>query len=565
MKTGFKYRIAALFFVVFFVSVNAQNVKYTNYDTLKGSITHLREWWDVTHYDLHVAFNYTDSSIKGYNIISYRIINSYCGTKDLPRTFDMQIDLADELEIDSIIQGSKICSFLRTGDSNHKGAIVLVALKDPQPVNTQKEVVIYYHGKPHAAKNAPWDGGVIWSKDSNKSPWISIACQGMAGSVWYPCKDHQSDEPDSASVFITAPKELVTVSNGHLRSKKINMDGTATYNWAVVNPINNYNIIPYIGKYVNFSDTLNGKGGVLELNYWVLENNLEKAKKQFTQVKPMLRCFEDWFGKYPFYEDGYKLVQSPFLGMEHQSAVAYGNNFINGYMGRDLSSTGWGLKWDFIIVHESGHEWFGNNITVKDVADNWVHEGFTAYSENLYTEYLYGKKAGAEYVIGTRSEVRNDEPIIADYNVNRDGSGDMYYKASNMLHTIRQIVNNDSLWKETLRGLNKTFWHQTVTTKQIEDYLIVTTKKDLQRIFDQYLRTIKIPVIEYKINNGQLSYRWANCVKGFNMPLKINDGKNDIQLLPTEKWQSINYNSNVVTADSNFYVTTKKVPVEIKK
>ncbi|MEO6305505.1 MAG: M1 family metallopeptidase, partial [Bacteroidia bacterium] len=371
-------------------------------------------------------------------------------------------------------------------------------------------------------------------------------------------KDHQSDEPDSASVFITVPKDLVTVSNGRLRSKKTNNDGTATYNWAVVNPINNYNIIPYIGKYVNFTDTFNGKGGILSLDFWVLEENLEKAKKQFTQVKPMLRCFEEWFGKYPFYEDGYKLVDAPFLGMEHQSAVAYGNGYINGYKGRDLSSSGWGLKWDFIIVHESGHEWFGNNITVKDVADNWVHEGFTAYSENLFTEYLYGKKAGSEYVIGTRGEIKNDEPIIGDYEVNRDGSGDMYYKAANMLHTIRNIVNNDSLWKETLRGLNKTFWHQTVTTKQIENYLIVHLKKDLQKTFDQYLRTIKIPGFEYRISAGKLSYRWVNCVKGFNMPLKINDGKKDILVMPLEKWQTLNYAGTVLMADNNFYITTKK-------
>lgn len=553
------------FFLILFIFLlgfaKAQSPKYTLFDTLKGSITDQRSWWDVLHYDLHVAFNYTDSSIKGYNKITYKVLGKYCADCKLKEPISvLQIDLLDPLEIDSIYFDSK----------KHiawHGAKGLYWINAPgtQTINDKHEVTIYYHGKPIAAKHAPWDGGVIWSKDSKSNPWISIACQGMAGSVWYPCKDHQYDEPDSSSLHITAPEDLITVSNGRLRSKKINANGTAIYNWAVVNPINNYNIIPYIGKYVNFKDTFNGKGGVLDLDFWVLEENLEKAKVQFQQVKPMLRCFENWFGKYPFYEDGYKLVEAPFLGMEHQSAVAYGNKYVNGYKGRDLSATGWGMKWDFIIIHESGHEWFGNNITVKDVADNWVHEGFTAYSENLFTESLYGKKAGAEYVTGTRREIKNDKPVISDYNVNRDGSSDKYYKASNMLHTIRNIVNNDSLWKAMLQGLNKTFWHQTVSTKQIEDYMIAFLKKDLQKVFDQYLRTTKVPNLEYKIINGILRYHWTNCVKGFNMPLNVNDGTNDILLQPTENWQEIKYNSTKFIPDFNFYVTTKLVTETLKK
>ncbi|HRD37072.1 MAG TPA: M1 family aminopeptidase, partial [Bacteroidia bacterium] len=309
------------------------------------------------------------------------------------------------------------------------------------------------------------------------------------------------------------------------------------------NPINNYNIIPYIGKYVHFSDTIMGEKGELKLNYWVLDYNLEKAKQQFKQTKSMLHCFEYWFGPYPFYEDEYKLVEAPHLGMEHQSAVAYGNGYVNGYMGRDLSLTGWGLKWDFIIVHESGHEWFGNNISVKDVADNWVHEGFTAYSENLYTEYLFGKKAGAEYVIGTRKSVMNDKPVIGDYEVNNDGSGDKYYKASNMLHTIRYILNDDSIWRAFLRDINKTFYHQTVSTKQVEEFMISYLKLDLQKVFDQYLRTTQIPVLQYKLKKGKLSYRWANCVEGFNMPLRINTSKGSLMLKPTTQFQDVKIKS----------------------
>ncbi|MBL7921358.1 MAG: M1 family metallopeptidase [Bacteroidia bacterium] len=541
-------------FILLVSFANAQTVKYTLADTLKGSITDQRSWWDVLYYDLHVAFNYEDSSINGYNKITYKVLEKYCNKCNLKEPLNiMQVDLLEPLVLDSICYNTKRCFW-----HGSKG-MYWVHVPDPQSINSIQAITIYYHGKPHVAKNAPWDGGVIWARDANKNPWISIACQGMAGSVWYPCKDHQSDEPDSSSLHITTAKGQVCVSNGRLRSKKTNADGSITYNWTVVNPINNYNIIPYIGKYVNFNDTFNGKGGILDLDFWVLEGNLEKAKIQFAQVKPMLRCFENWFGKYPFYEDGYKLVQSPFLGMEHQSGIAYGNNFINGYMGRDLSGTGWGMKWDFIIIHESGHEWFGNNITVKDVADNWVHEGFTAYSENLFTESLYGKQAGAEYVIGTRKEVQNDEPIISDYNVNRDGSGDMYYKAANMLHSIRTIVNNDSLWKAFLQKLNKDFWHQTVTTKQVEDMMISFLNKDLQKIFDQYLRTTQIPVFAYHIKGGKLNYRWKNCVKDFNMPLKIVDGNKEIWLQPTEKWQQINYKKTDVEVDPNFYIGKEKL------
>ena len=380
----------------------------------------------------------------------------------------------------------------------------------------------------------------------------------MASSVWFPNKDHQYDEVDSASVYFTASSNLVTVSNGKFKSIKTNSNQTKTYCWVVKNPINNYNIIPYIGKYVNFKDTFYGKAGVLDLDFWVLEGNIEKAKQQFKQVKPMLRCFEDWFGKYPFYEDGYKLVEAPFLGMEHQSAIAYGNKFKNGYLGKDLSLTGWGLNWDFIIVHESGHEWFGNSITAKDVADNWIHEGFTAYSENLFVESLYGKKAGAEYVIGTRNAILNDRPIITNYNVNKDGSGDMYYKAANMLHTIRQLINNDELWKKMLQGLNQNFWHQTVSTKQIEDYLITFLNYDLQKIFDQYLRTKQIPVLEYSYSNKILKFRWSNCILGFNLPIRL-ISKNNIWIYPSEEWKTISLDDKNFIIDPNFYINSKRM------
>lgn len=543
MKCFSTKTFSVYFFILSNFFVFAQTNLYTHADSLRGSITDARKCWDLTHYDLHVTFNEKDSSIFGYNIISYKTLDYY------PL---MQLDLMQPMIIDSVVQDKQQCKFIRDGS-----AYFISTIKTSISNNTTS-LFVYFHGKPHVAVFPPWDGGIIWSKDKNNNPWISVACQGMASSVWFPNKDHQYDEVDSASVYFTASSNLVTVSNGKLKSIKTNSNQTKTYCWVVKNPINNYNIIPYIGKYVNFKDTFYGKAGVLDLDFWVLEGNIEKAKQQFKQVKPMLRCFEDWFGKYPFYEDGYKLVEAPFLGMEHQSAIAYGNKFKNGYLGKDLSLTGWGLNWDFIIVHESGHEWFGNSITAKDVADNWIHEGFTAYSENLFVESLYGKKAGAEYVIGTRNAILNDRPIITNYNVNKDGSGDMYYKAANMLHTIRQLINNDELWKKMLQGLNQNFWHQTVSTKQIEDYLITFLNYDLQKIFDQYLRTKQIPILEYSYSNKILKFRWSNCILGFNLTIRL-ISKNNIWIYPSEEWKTISLDDKNFIIDPNFYINSKRM------
>ncbi|MBX3163986.1 MAG: M1 family metallopeptidase [Bacteroidetes bacterium] len=534
-----------LFFAFMFsVAFAHAQETFTRADTLKGTITKERAWWDVLHYDLHVSFNEKDSSIFGSNKILYKVLD---------KNSTIQIDLMQPMQIDSVFQNSKRCEWKRDGNT------VFISLPE-QTVNEQNEVLIYFHGKPHAAKLPPWDGGIIWKKDKNNNAWISVACQGIGAQVWFPNKDHQYDEPDSVSIHITANQELTSVSNGNLISIKEKANETKTYHWKTVNPINNYNIIPYIGRYENFSDTLHGKGGVLEINYWVLQEHLEKAKAWFKDVKPMLRCYEDWFGKYPFYEDGYKIVEAPHLGMEHQSAIAYGNKFQNGYVGQDWSNTGWGLKWDFIVVHESGHEWFGNNITAQDAADNWIHESFTCYAENLYTEYLFGKKAGAEYVIGTRSEIKNDKPMIGVYNVNQNGSGDVYWKGANMLHTLRQIVNNDSLWKEMFRGLNRTFWHQTVITQQIENYMSSFLKLNLTPFFNQYLRTAQVPTFEYKIKKNKVLYRWVNCVKDFDMPVKIfvNVNEKELWLNPKTKRQKISVKAKTFAVDKNFYVRVKK-------
>ncbi|MEO6289227.1 MAG: M1 family metallopeptidase, partial [Ginsengibacter sp.] len=410
---------------------------------------------------------------------------------------------------------------------------------------------------PKIAINPPWDGGIIWKKDNDGRPWVTIACQGLGASVWYPCKDIQSDEPDSAEIHITASAELVAVSNGRERNIVNNNDGTTTTTWAVVNPINNYNLIPYLGHYVHFGEIYKGEKGPLTMDYWVLDSNLAKAKKQFLDAPRMMKAFEYWFGPYPFYEDGYKLVDAPHLGMEHQSAIAYGNGYQKGYHGMDFTGSGWGLKWDFIIVHESGHEWFGNNITSKDIADMWVHEGFTNYSETLFTEYYYGKKAAAEYLIGTRKNIENKEPIISFYGVNSEGPIDMYYKAGNMIHTIRQVINNDSIFRAILRGLNKTFYHQAVTSNQVEEYISKASQHDFSKVFDQYLRTVQIPVLEYRISDGQLRYGWTNCVPGFDMPVKILNEKGEYMFIyPKDKMQQLKTCLKEIKVDENFYIAT---------
>ena len=548
-KILYRFILSLLFsHFLLFISIGQplhQKKEFTHADTLRGTITPERAWWDVTHYNLQVSFNFNKRSIAGYNIISYKIVSAPAN--------EMQVDLQAGLDIDSVIYENKSLSFRRDGNA------YFVAV--PSAANKAKTqmIAVYYHGIPRPALHPPWDGGVIWSKDEKGNPWISVACQGLGASVWYPCKDHQSDEPDSASLSMIVPDTLTAIANGRLRNEMNNGDGTSTYTWAVTNPINNYNITPYIGKYAHWHEDYDGEKGKLDCDFWVMEYNVDKAKVQFKQALQMLHCFEYWFGPYPFYEDGYKLIEAPHLGMEHQSAVAYGNGFANGYKGTDLSGTGWGLKWDFIIVHESGHEWFGNSITTKDVADMWVHEGFTNYSETIFTTCEYGKEAGNDYVIGTRKRIQNDKPIQGPYGVNQEGSGDMYYKGGNLVHTIRQIINNDSSFRMLLRGMNKTFYHQTVTGKQIEEYISKTSGIDFSKVFDQYVRTTQIPVLEYKVKGNKLSYRWTNCVKGFNMPLKINFG-GEKWISPTQKWKTLKIkkgNINTFSADRNFYINTK--------
>lgn len=544
-------KLFRLFLVLFLfqVSTFAQKYIYTHDDTLRGSITKERAWWDLQFYHLNVKINPADSTIGGSVTVRYKVLH--------PNQI-LQIDLQRPLTISKITQDGQELTFRRDGDA------FFVNLIKKQASQAQESIVVYYGGRPRIAKRAPWDGGFSWKRDKNGQPFVATSCQGLGASVWWPCKDHMYDEPDSMAISVTVPKPLMDISNGRLRSIIENSDNTRTFNWYVQNPINNYGINVNIGNYESWTETFEGEKGKLDLAYYALFENLEKAKAQFQQVKPMLKAFEHWFGPYPFYEDSYKLVEVPYLGMEHQSSVTYGNGYQNGYLGRDLSATGWGLKWDFIIIHESGHEWFANNITYKDMADMWIHESFTNYSENLYTEYYHGKEAGSAYVIGCRKLIRNDKPIIGEYDVNRSGSGDMYYKGGNMLHTIRQIVNDDEKWRGILRGLNQTFYHQTVTTKQIEDYMSQQAGINFSKIFDQYLRDFRLPILEYSVEGKKLRYRWTNCVAGFDMPVRVNSPQPIVggQLLyPTTAWKEtkVKKGTTTVVVDENFYMETKKL------
>jgi aminopeptidase N len=542
---------------VWTASAQRREKVFTIADTLRGTITPERSWWDIQRYDISVTPDYNNKTITGISKISYKVTRDNHPAK-------MQIDMQEPLVIDSVVMNGK-----EKRNFQKSGSVWYIDVPS-QKKTSLNDVAIYYSGKVHEAVRPPWQGGFIFTKDSLGRPWMTVTCQGLGASVWYPCKDHQGDEPDKgASLTMTVPDTLVAIGNGRLQFKKNNPNGTVTYKWAVVNPISNYCIIPYIGKYVNWSEVYDGEKGKLDINYWVLDYNQGKAKTYMPeQVHNMLKSLEHWFGPYPFYEDGYQLIDASHSGMEHQSAVSYGNKYRFGYGGRDGSGTGWGMKWDFIIIHESGHEWFGNNLTTVDLADMWVHEGFTNYSETLFTDYIFGKQAANEYNAGIRRGIRNDRPIIAKYNVNDQGSGDMYPKSGNMLHAIRHSMSDDEKFRGILRGLNKNFYHQTVTTKQVEDYVSKNAGYNYSKVFDQYLRTTQIPKLEYyfDMNQQKVSYRWTNCVKGFNLPLSLENSDARIRIVPTENWQTTTLKDkqaslfDAAEIVKMYYITAETVP-----
>ena len=510
-------------------------------DVLRGSITPERAWWDVAYYHLDIKVDPNAQTIFGSNTVEYRVLK--------PETV-MQIDLQPPMNITQVTQDDTALPFRRDGN------VFYIRLHKEQQIGALNRIVIAFGGAPKVSKKPPWDGGLSWEKDENGKDFVATANQGDGASLWWPCKDHPADEPEHMLMSINVPGHLTDVSNGRLKGIDEHADGTRSFHWVVSNPINHYGVNLNIGDYVHFSEVYDGEKGPLDCDYWVLSYNLEKARRQFKDVSRMLEAFEYWFGPYPFYEDSYKLVEVPYPGMEHQSSVTYGNGYANGFGGKDESDTGWGLKFDFIIIHESGHEWFANSISNADVAYMWIHEAFISYSENLFVEFHYGKKAATEYVLGKRRRISNRRPIEGTPGINRSGSGDMYTKGANMLHTLRQWVGSDKAWRSILRGLNETFYHQTVTSVQIETYMAERAGLDLDAFFDQYVRDTRIPVLEYFIEDNGLHYRWSQTVKGFAMPIKASLNGNPVTLSPTNSWKTHESDNPVeqFSIDPNYYI-----------
>jgi len=546
MNNIYKY----FFFIILYSSLsNSQKNPdekhvFDRQDTLRGSVTKERVWWDLQHYHLNIKVDPDKKTINGYNEITYLVLDSY----DV-----IQIDLQKPLILFKAEQNNERLDIIYDGNAH------FIKLKKKQVLGEFNKLKVFYGGYPREAPRAPWDGGISWKKDKRGNHFIASSCQGLGASIWWPNKDHMYDEPDSgALISVNVPKGLFNVSNGKLKGIEHD-DFSSTFHWEVINPINNYGININIGDYANFSEIYEGENGDLIMDYYVLSYNLEKAKTHFKDAERTMKAFEYWFGPYPFYDDSFKLVETPYLGMEHQSSVTYGNEYKMGYLGRDLSGTGWGLKFDYIIVHEMGHEWFANNITYIDIADMWIHEGFTTYSENLFVEYYYGKKAGSEYVIGQRKNIRNRNPIIGTYNVNKSGSGDMYSKGANMLHTLRQLAESDESWRNILRDLNKDFYHKTVSSKQVEDYFSLKMNRDLESFFDQYLRDTRIPLFVFKLNGSELFYKWEEVVDDFDMPIEIIVEQENIMLYPTKNWKKIKIKSDKFEINKNYYINKKEV------
>jgi aminopeptidase N len=546
-----------ILFLLLFISVagHAQfrtaKAGFTRADTLRGALSPERSCYDVVFYDLDLRIDTAKQSIGGFNKIEFQV------TKN---TRLVQVDLFENMTISKILlDDSAEVTYRREYNA------VFISFNKELEKNSLHTLTVYYHGSPLIGKMLPWDGGFKWTHDDNGKAWIGVACQGTGASLWWPNKDHQSDEPDSMRISISVPSDLMEVSNGRLRSKSEIRGGYTRYVWFVSYPVNNYDITINIADYRHLSDIHVYRNDTLTLDYYVLPYQVEKASKHFREVEPMLRCYEKYFGKYPFYRDGFKLVETPYLGMEHQSCIAYGNKYETGYSGSDYS--GIGLDFDYIIVHESAHEWWGNAITSKDIADMWIHEGFATYAEVLFTECMYDSSTAAAYINAQKRHVRNDKPVIGPYDVNKEGSGDMYAKGSLMLNTLRHVTDNDSLWFMAILRLQEGFRYKTVTSKEIEDYFSRVLGKDLNLFFDQYLRNSGIPLLEVRVksklmNATTVEYRWKDVVKGFNMPVLFSpsDGTN-AYIYPTEEWQQVELQQMPMSAfkitEDLFYVRIK--------
>lgn len=513
-----------LFLVLLLTSLSqlgfAQNL--TQRDSLRGGLPFERTCFDVLKYDISLIIGIEAKTIFGSNTITFKVLES---------TNKIQLDLFENMVVDEIVSRDfgKI-EFTRKYDA------VYLHFPTELEKGSVHALEFSYYGKPVEAINPPWDGGFVWSMDANGKPFVGVAVQGTGASLWYPCKDSQSDEPDwGARINLVVPDDLVAVSNGRLVSSQKIEENLRSWTWEVKNPINSYNITLNIGDYVHFADKLKD----LDIDYYVLRENETKAKRHFeADVKPMLSCFQEKFGTYPFQEDGYKLVETPFLGMEHQSAVAYGNKYKKGYLGRDLSSSGVGLLFDFIIIHETGHEWFGNSITSKDIADMWIHEGFTTYSESVFVECQFGYQKAMQYINGQRNLVQNKKPLVGQFGVNiKPSNADVYYKGAMMLNTLRHVVNDDEKWWKLLLDYSNHFKHQIIVADDVIDFFVSESQLNLRPVFEQYIYHTALPELEIKITKKGFYYSWKADVRGFAMPVELSINGKAIRLNPEEKRQ----------------------------
>jgi aminopeptidase N len=502
-------------------SINSQwNLKKMNFsksDSLLGGSRPERNSWDIRRYDLKVEFFPESKSIQG-------VCNFWVNPiKPFKR---IQIDLNEKMELDSIYFEDKKIEFVR-----EKSVVWLDFNKE---INQRIFFKCYFHGSPIVAKNAPWDGGFVWSK-SNGKLWAGVACEGIGASVWWPCKDDSQDEPDSMSLSYKIPNGLVCIGNGKFMGSAVDLQGDkTTWNWQITYPINPYNVTFYIGDYIQIQDTFRmSNNSSLDLNYWVLRENEVIAKKHFAQVKPMLRIYEKLMGPYPFSNDGYSLVESPYLGMEHQSAIAYGNKFQRGYLGGRIPDD---MNWDFIIIHESGHEYFGNSISAADHGDLWIHESFTTWLETYYVEKIYGKSKAVEYLNYQRPWIQNKEPLRGPYGVRFNGwsSSDIYYRGSWMIHTLRNGIKNDELFFSVLKKLFIQFGYKTVNSYELVSFFSKEFNMNLTPFFNQYLLNSKIPKLVYKVEkkgrNLVFQYHWENIRSDFSWPFALQIGKKRIPI-----------------------------------
>ena len=523
-------RLLPLLFLLLATAASGQRPDYfhrhtfTRADTLRGALRPERTSFDVSYYHVDIDLDIEAKSLSGTVRMDFTIEEP---------TERIQVDLFANMQLERVMRGKEALPFERDGNA------VFIDLPTRMAVGTEASLTMHYHGEPLKAKNAPWDGGFVWKKDRNGAPWIGVACEGTGASLWWPNKDHLSDEPDSLRLTVTVPQALMAVSNGNLRSVKQAPRKRKTYDWFVSYPINNYNLSLTVGDLVHFSDTYTARDGeALALDYYVLSYNLEKAKKQFEQVKPMLACYEDYLGKYPFWDDGFAMVETPYLGMEHQSGIAYGNQYKRGYLGGMIPED---MDWDYIIIHESGHEYFGNSISVADHAEMWIHESFTTYLEAVYVECHYGYEDAVRYLRGQREYIRNKSPLVGPLGVNFEnfGSSDHYYKGAWFLQTLRHALNDDVQWWAILKGFYQQHERSIVDTQDFIKYFNEATGRDWTAVFEQYLHHPKVPTLLYRFEQDGpdlvLSMRWRADATGFDLPVLIEAGRQRRLLYPKKE------------------------------